>query len=66
MKRVLILVEGQTAEQFIKTVLAPYLWQYQVTMILTVITTKRMHSGSDHKSGLLRFTHQLRRRRYTA
>lgn len=38
MKRVPILVEGQTEEQFIKTVLAPYLWQYQVTMIPTVIT----------------------------
>jgi hypothetical protein len=57
MKRVLILVEGQTEEQFIKTVLAPYLWQYQVAMMPTVITTKRMLSGSDHKGGLLRFTH---------
>ena len=57
MKRVLILVEGQTEEQFIKTVLAPYLWQYQVIMIPTVITTKRVLSGSDHKGGLLRFRH---------
>lgn len=57
MKRVLILVEGQTEEQFIKTVLAPYLWRYQVIMIPTVITTRRMLCGSDHKGGLLRFTH---------
>lgn len=57
MKRVLILVEGQTEEQFIKTVLAPYLWQYQVIMIPTIITTKRVLSGSDHKGGLLRFRH---------
>lgn len=57
MKRVLILVEGQTEERFVKAVLAPYLSQFQFVMVPTVITTKRVISGPNHKGGFLKFMH---------
>ncbi|MXZ41719.1 MAG: DUF4276 family protein [Caldilineaceae bacterium SB0666_bin_21] len=60
MHQVLILVEGYTEERFVKTVLVPYLLDFQINMIPTIITTKRVITGSNYKGGLLSFA-QLER-----
>ncbi|MBI5695338.1 MAG: DUF4276 family protein [Nitrospirae bacterium] len=51
MKNILVLVEGQTEERFIKDVLAPHLWSRGKHPIPSVITTKRVKSGNDFTGG---------------
>ena len=52
MKKVLILVEGQTEETFVKQVLAPYLNRFDIFIIPTIIVTKRVKRGADFKGGV--------------
>lgn len=52
MRRVLILVEGQTEERFVKDVLCEYLWARGVDPIPKVATTKRVKRGPDFKGGI--------------
>ena len=52
MKRVLVLVEGQTEERFIKDLLRPYLWGIAIDVIPTIAITKRVKSGPDFKGGI--------------
>lgn len=52
MKHVNILVEGQTEETFIKELLAPYLFAYQITINPVIISTKRIKEGGKFKGGL--------------
>jgi hypothetical protein len=52
MRRVLVLVEGQTEERFVKDVLCPHLWIREVDLIPTISTTKRVKSGPDFKGGI--------------
>lgn len=52
MRRVLILVEGQTEERFVKDVLRPSLWLKDIDLIPKVATTKRVKKGSDFKGGI--------------
>ncbi|MHB8894775.1 MAG: DUF4276 family protein [Candidatus Geothermincolia bacterium] len=52
MKRVLILVEGQTEERFVKDVLAPHLSARGIFLIPKVASTKRVKRGSDFKGGI--------------
>ena len=52
MKRVLILVEGQTEERFVKDVLCPHLWHLGIVTIPKVATTKRVKRGPDFKGGI--------------
>ena len=52
MKRVLVLVEGQTEERFVKDVLCPHLWPREIDTIPKVITTKRVKRGPDFKGGV--------------
>jgi hypothetical protein len=52
MKRVLILVEGQTEERFVKDVLDPHLWTLGKTVIPKLATTKRVKRGPDFKGGI--------------
>jgi hypothetical protein len=52
MKRVLILVEGQTEERFVKDVLCEYLWARGIDAIPKVATTKRVKCGPDFKGGI--------------
>ena len=52
MKRVLILVEGQTEERFVKDVLSPRLWRRNVDPVPKIAITKRIKSGSDFKGGI--------------
>ncbi len=51
MKRVLVLVEGQTEERFVKDTLAPHLIAFKKALIPTIVTTKRIVSGPNFKGG---------------
>ncbi len=55
MKRVLILVEGQTEERFVKTVLRPEFWPKAVDLIPKIATTKRVKRGPDFKGGITEY-----------
>lgn len=52
MKRVLILVEGQTEERFVKDVLAPAFAERQVFLSPTILVTKRVKDGPNFKGGV--------------
>lgn len=60
MKRVLILVEGQTEETFIKEVLCPYFWDKQISLEPTIVTTKQVRSGPNFKGGVVNYDHVKR------
>ena len=55
MDRVLILVEGQTEERFIKSILQPHLSAFGVHVEPKIVTTKRVKSGPDFKGGITNF-----------
>lgn len=52
MKRLLIYVEGQTEETFVRDVLAPYLWTLGLHPEPTLARTKRTRSGQTFKGGI--------------
>lgn len=52
MKQVLVLVEGQTEERFMKDVLCPHLLDREIYAIPTIATTKRVKRGPDFKGGI--------------
>lgn len=54
-KRVLILVEGQTEERFVKDVLAPEFWRDAVFFVPTLLVTKRVKDGPNFKGGVTNF-----------
>ena len=55
MKKVLVLVEGQTEEAFVKRVLYEHLQEYNVFLIPTIVSTKRVKSGADFKGGIVAY-----------
>ncbi|MCZ7624796.1 MAG: DUF4276 family protein [Candidatus Methylomirabilis sp.] len=55
MRKVLILVEGQTEERFIKDVLEPHLSSAGVYPVPKLATTKRVKHGADFKGGITDF-----------
>ncbi|HOX51057.1 MAG TPA: DUF4276 family protein [Fibrobacteria bacterium] len=57
MSRILILVEGQTEERFVKDLLVPHLRTLDpsASVTPTVIPTKRVLSGRDFKGGILNY-----------
>ena len=55
--KVLILVEGYTEEQFIKTVLSPHFERKGIFLTPTIITTKSTVAGKDHKGGVTTYRH---------
>jgi hypothetical protein len=55
MSKVLILVEGQTEETFVREVLAPYLSGNGVYPLAKLATTKRVKSGPDFKGGIVSY-----------
>ena len=62
MKRVLVYVEGQTEETFVRDVLSPYLWQRcEVLLIPTLARTKRTKSGRTFKGGIVSYHRQVRK-----
>ena len=52
MKKVLILVEGQSEETFVKRVLSPHLLTLEVLVVPIIISTKRVKSGPSFKGGI--------------
>jgi hypothetical protein len=52
MKRMLVLVEGQTEEQFVKIVLAPWLLDLGVSVSPTILVTSRKNDGTRFKGGV--------------
>ncbi len=59
MKKVLILVEGQTEETFVKQVLSPYLNRFDIFIIPTIIVTKRVKIGADFKGGVPEYPKEM-------
>lgn len=55
MKRVLMLVEGQTEERFVKDVLAPFFEPSAIYLTPTVLVTKRVKDGPNFKGGVTHF-----------
>jgi hypothetical protein len=55
MKRVLVLVEGQTEERFVKDVLSPALVGSGLVLTPTLLVTRRMKNGPDFKGGVTTF-----------
>ncbi len=51
-KRLHILAEGPTEEQFANDVIKPHLYQYAVNSSVQCIVTKRLRQGPDKKGGL--------------
>ncbi|MCB9230522.1 MAG: DUF4276 family protein [Bacteroidia bacterium] len=60
MKQVLVIVEGQTEEQFVKNVLQPYLHYRGVHLEPKIVITKIVKGGNNFKGGLQNFQ-QLKR-----
>ena len=54
-KRVLILVEGQTEERFVKDILGPALWDKELFLQATILVTKRVKDGPNFKGGVTNF-----------
>ncbi len=53
MKRVLVYVEGQTEETFVRDALSPYLWQRcEILLMPTLARTKRTNRGKRSREGL--------------
>ena len=52
MKRVHILCEGQTEEQFVKNLLAPFLNHFDVFADAKILVTKQSYSGRNEKGGV--------------
>jgi hypothetical protein len=57
--RVLVLVEGQTEETFVKEVLAPYLAPRNIYLQYTILKTRREVDRPDFKGGVVSY-HQIR------
>jgi hypothetical protein len=55
MKRILILVEGQTEEWFVKEVLEPHLLSVGLSLTPVIINTRRLEPGEKSKGGLIRY-----------
>lgn len=52
MKRILILVEGQTEERFVKDVLQSHLLTKKLLIIPSIVRTRRDRSGKTYKGGV--------------
>lgn len=52
MKRVIILCEGQTEEQFVKRILVPYFTPQGIYANPIILTTKRYTSGGKERGGV--------------
>ena len=55
MSKVLLLVEGQTEETFVRDILAPHLQGQGIFCIPKLSTTKRVKSGPDFKGGIVSY-----------
>ncbi len=55
MRQVLISVEGQTEEAFVKRLLQQHLWNHGVHPVPILVATKRVKYGTDFKGGLVSY-----------
>ena len=55
MKKILILVEGQTEESFVRDILLPHLETKGIYCIPKLATTKRVKSGPNYKGGVVSY-----------
>lgn len=55
MKKVLLLVEGQTEERFVKDVLYQYFFNKDILLIPKILTSKEVKSGPNFKGGILSY-----------
>ncbi|RMG63545.1 MAG: DUF4276 family protein [Calditrichaeota bacterium] len=56
MTKILIYVEGQTEETFVRDLLAPYFWQKcKIILIPTLARTKRTIAGQTFKGGIVSY-----------
>ena len=55
MNRVLVSVEGQTEETFVREVLRQYLWMRNVDLQPVIVSTSRVKQGNKFKGGLLSY-----------
>ena len=55
MKEVLFLVEGQTEEAFVTSILAPYLFSKKIICTPVVVSTSKDKSGKKHKGGVINY-----------
>jgi len=60
MRTILVLVEGQTEEKFVKEVLTPHFHNYNKHLIPTIVNTKIVKSGRNFKGGIVSYG-QVRR-----
>ena len=60
MNRVLISVEGQTEETFVREVMTPYLWEYSVDPTPVLVSTKVVKSGHKFRGGLVSYSQAKR------
>ncbi|MGA4722221.1 DUF4276 family protein [Fictibacillus nanhaiensis] len=51
-KRIHILVEGQTEETFVKEMLAPHLWQYNIYTTVTMVCTRVVRNVRKERGGI--------------
>ncbi len=54
-KRVLVLVEGPTEENFVKKLLVPYFSPMEIYLFPTILVTKRVLGGPNFKGGVSKF-----------
>lgn len=55
MKRVLILVEGQSELQFVNDIVRPHFEPQNIYIMPTMATTKRLKKGADFKGGIVSY-----------
>src|SRR6478609_6199283 len=60
MNKILILVEGQTEETFVRDILAPHLLGFEKLIVATLVVTKRVKNGPNFKGGVTSYG-QVRR-----
>src|SRR4051812_14207958 len=60
MKRGLVLVEGQTEEQFVNDCLGPHLLARGLALTPTIVKTKRTVGGEHFKGGITSYGHVRR------
>ncbi len=54
-KKILVLVEGQTEETFVRDILYPYFFNNGLALIPKLATTKRVKVGPDFKGGIVSY-----------
>lgn len=55
MKKILVLVEGQTEERFVKGVLQPHFWTLGLHVEPIILMTKKVKSGPSFRGGVTSF-----------